>query len=116
MKKLLLFLLLLPISLLAQQQTATYTIAPAVFEENQSITITINGSSINESTWGVTGNALYIWAWSYDLSDANSLDCPTNGSWTNSSESNRLTYNSGSDTYTITFIPQTFYKDRKSVV
>lgn len=109
MKKLLLFLLLLPISLLAQQQTATYTIAPAVFEENQSITITINGSSINESTWGVTGNALYIWAWSYDLSDANSLDCPTNGSWTNSSESNRLTYNSGSDTYTITFIPQTFY-------
>ena len=48
--------------LFAQQQTVTYSINPAVFEETQSITITINGSSINEATWGVTNNALYLWA------------------------------------------------------
>lgn len=95
--------------LFAQQQTVTYSINPAVFEEIQSITITINGSSINEATWGVTNNALYLWAWSFDINDANILDCPTNGTWDNSSETNRLTYNSGNDTYTMTFTPTTFY-------
>jgi 1,4-alpha-glucan branching enzyme len=100
---------LMPFLFFAQQQTVTYTISPTVFEENQSITVTINGSSVNESAWGITGNALYMWAWSYDINDANSLDCPTNGSWTSSSETNRFVYNSGSDTYTMTFVPQTFY-------
>lgn len=109
MKRFLLLCLLFPVIVFAQQQTVTYTIAPAVFEENQSITITINGSSINESTWGVSNNALYLWAWSFDVNDANIQDCPTNGAWTNSSETNRLTYNSGNDTYTITFVPNTFY-------
>ncbi len=93
----------------AQQQTVNYSISPSTFEENQSITITFLGSSINEGTWGVIGNALYLWSWSYDLNDTNSLDCPTNGSWTSSNEANRLTYNSGNDTYTITFTPNTFY-------
>lgn len=55
------------------------------------------------------GNALYLWTWSYDLNDVNSLDCPTNGTWTSSNEANRLTYNSGNDTYTITLTPNTFY-------
>jgi hypothetical protein len=109
MKRFLLLFLLFPVIVLAQQQTVTYTIAPSVFEENQSITITINGSSINETTWGVSNNALYLWAWSFDSSDANILDCPTNGSWTSSSETNRLTYNSGTDTYSISFVPNTFY-------
>lgn len=109
MKRFLLLCLLFPVIVFAQQQTVTYTIAPAVFEENQSITITFNGNSINESTWGVTNNALYLWAWSFDASDANIQDCPTNGSWTSSSETNRLTYNSGTDTYSITFVPNTFY-------
>ncbi|WP_264511232.1 alpha-amylase family glycosyl hydrolase [Flavobacterium sp. N1719] len=95
--------------LFAQQQTVTYSINPAVFEETQSITITINGSSINETTWGVTNNALYLWAWSFDINDTNILDCPTNGTWDNSSETNRLTYNSGNDTYTMTITPTTFY-------
>lgn len=95
--------------LFAQQQTVTSSIAPTVFEDNQSITITINGSSVNEATWGVTGNALYIWAWSFDNNDANIADCPTNGTWTNSSETNRFTYNSGPDTYTMTLIPNAFY-------
>ncbi len=93
----------------AQTQTVTSAISPAAFNEDESITITFNGSSINESTWGVANNALYLWTWSYDLNDANSVDCPTNGAWTSSSETNRLTYNAGTDTYTISFIPKTFY-------
>ena len=98
------------ISAYAQTQTVTYSISPSSFNEDESITITFNGSSINESTWGVTNNALYLWAWSYDSNDANSIDCPTNGTaWASSNETNRLTYNSGTDTYTITFVPRTFY-------
>ena len=110
MKKIiLLYFTLFTIGLFAQQQTITYTVAPTSFEENQSITLTFNGSSINEATWGVTGNALYLWAWSFDSNDLNIQDCPTNGAWTNSSETNRLTYVPGNDTYTISFVPQTFY-------
>lgn len=104
-----LFFLFFAINTFSQQQTLTYNVSPTAFEENQSITITFNGSSINEATWGVTGNALYLWAWSFDSNDTNILDCPTNGTWTNSSETNLLTYNSGTDTYSITFVPQTFY-------
>ena len=92
-----------------QQQTVTYAIAPATFDENQSITITINGSSVNEATWAVTGNALYLWAWSFDLNDANILNCPTNGAWTASNATNKFTYNAGVDTYTYTLTPNTFY-------
>ena len=110
MKKIVLsIVLLLSVSLFAQQQTVTYSINPTSFEETTSITITINGSSINEATWGVTGNALYMWAWSFDINDANIVDCPTNGAWTSSSETNRFTYNSASDTYTKTFTSNTFY-------
>jgi hypothetical protein len=52
---------------------------------------------------------LYMWAWSYDINDANIVDCPTNGAWTASNEANRFTYNAGSDTYTKTITPTTFY-------
>lgn len=109
MKKYLILLFLFPYIVFAQQQTITYSISPTAFEGNQSITITVNGSSVNESTWGVVGNALYIWAWSYDLNDANSIDCPTNGTWSSSNETNKFTYNSGADTYTMTFVPTTFF-------
>ena len=97
------------VAIFAQQQTVTYSISPATFEETTAITITINGGSVNEATWGVTGNALYLWAWSFDINDANSIDCPTNGAWTGSNEANRFNYNSGSDTYTKTITPNTFY-------
>ncbi len=94
----------------AQQQTVDHSINPNPFEETQSITITIDGSSLNESTWGIqTTHALYLWAWSTDQNFSNEQDCPTNGTWTNSNEANRLTYNAGSDTYTITFIPTDFF-------
>ena len=109
MKKYLLLILMFPMLLFARVQTVTYSISPSTFEETQSITITVNGSSINESSWGVTDHSLYMWAWSYDLNDANSLDCPTNGTWTSSNEANKFTYNSGVDTYTMTFVPQTFF-------
>jgi len=93
----------------AQQQTVTASISPTTFNEDEPITITFNGSSINESSWGVTNNALYLWAWSYDINDISSLDCPTNGIWASSNEVNKLTYNAGNDTYTMTFVPRTFY-------
>ena len=105
---LLIFLLFIQFGF-SQTQTVTATVTPASFEETTSITITFTGSSINEATWGVTGNALYLWAWSFDLNDLNTMDCPTNGTWTVSNEANRLIYNSTNDTYSITFVPQTFY-------
>ena len=90
MKKILL-LLLFPTLLLAQQQTVTYSVNPATFEETTSITITINGDSLDESSWGITDNSLYIWAWSYDSNDENEIDCPTNGTWNSSGEANKFT-------------------------
>ena len=102
-------LFLLSIAASAQQQTVTYSINPPTFEETTSITITIDGSSINEAAWGVSGNALYMWAWSYDINDGNSLDCPTNGTWTVSNEANKFIYNSVTDTYSKTITPTVFY-------
>jgi 1,4-alpha-glucan branching enzyme len=93
----------------AQPQTITYSISPTSFEETTSITVTVNGSSVNEATWGIVGNALYIWTWSFDINDANILDCPTNGTWIASNEVNRFIYDSSTDTYTKTFVPATFY-------
>ena len=110
MKKIILLIcLLLSVISFAQQQNVTYSVSPATFEETTSITITINGNSVNEAAWGVTGNALYIWTWSFDINDANSIDCPTNGIWNASNEANRFTYNSATDTYTKTFTPNVFY-------
>ncbi len=109
MKKILHFLFLFPLCLFAQQQTVTYSIAPSPFDETNSITITFNGSSINEAAWGVSNNALFLWSWSFDLNNSNLIDCPTNGAWTNSNNANQLTYNAGSDTYSITFTPTSFY-------
>lgn len=109
MKKITFLLLFLTSFCFAQQQTVTYSVAPSAFNEDESITITINGNSVNEATWGVTNNSLYLWGWSLDINDANPQDCPTNGSWDNSNEANKFTYNSGTDTYTKTFVPATFY-------
>jgi len=111
MKKIFLLLLFSTFASTAQVQIITPTVTPNPFERNQQITITIQGSQINEATWGVTGNALYLWAWMQDANGNGIGDCPTNGTWSSSNEANRLTYNSGSDTYTITFVPQTFYNN-----
>jgi glycosidase len=110
MKKIILLLLFF-FSVLgfAQQQTVTSTISPSVFEETTTITISIAGSAVNESLWGITNNSLYLWAWSFDISDLNSVDCPTNGLWISSNEANKFVYNAATDTYTKTFTPTTFY-------
>ena len=109
MKKITLLLIVLFSGFLfAQQQTVTYTISPSTFEDNTSITITINGSSVNEATWG-SGNNLYLWSWSFDSNDLNIQDCPTNGLWTDSNETNKFIYNAGPDTYTYTLTPNAFY-------
>lgn len=108
MKKITLLFLLISSFAWCQQQTVTFGVNPASFEETQSVTLTFNGTSINEATWGVTGNALYLWTWSLDANNV-SVDCPTNGAWTSSNEANKLTYNAGTDTYSITFVPTTFY-------
>lgn len=97
------------VTVFAQQQTVTYSINPPTFEDTTPITITINGTSINESTWGVTGNALYLWSWSYDVNDTNQMDSPSNGSWTSSNEAAKFTYNAGTDTYTKTFTPSVYF-------
>jgi len=96
----------------AQQQNVTYSVNPSVFEEDEMVTLTFNGSSINEAQWNITNNELYLWSWSYNLNLTNLQDCPTNGEWTDSSNTptpNLLNYNSGTDSYSISFIPQTFY-------
>ena len=104
-----LFLFFLTIVTSAQQQTVTYSVNPASFEETTTITITINGNSINEATWGVAGNALYMWAWAFDLNDTTQKGTPLNGTWNASDEASRFTYNSVSDTYTKTITPTTYY-------
>lgn len=111
MKKILLLVLFSAFATQAQQQTITPTVAPNPFERNQSITITVQGSQINEATWGVVGNALYLWGWMQDVNGNALGDCPTNGTWGVSSEANRMTYNSGNDTYTMTFVPETFFNN-----
>lgn len=94
----------------AQQQTVTYSVTPSSFEETDMVTLTFNGSSINEATWGLTGNTLYLWAWSFDVNNQNIQVSPNNGTWESSNESSKLTYNAGSNTYTISFVPRTFYQ------
>ncbi len=94
---------------LGQQQIVTYTVSPATFEETAAITITINGNSINELTWGISGNALYMWAWAFALDDTTAKGTPDNGSWDASSEASRFTYNAATDTYTKTITPATYY-------
>lgn len=110
MKKIIPFILFFfSILLSAQQQNFPSSISPNPFEEITSITITINGNAVNELAWGVTDNSLYLWAWSFDVNDLNIIDCPSNGSWTSSNEVNKFVYNAGTDTYTKTFVPSTFY-------
>ncbi|MEP7093098.1 MAG: alpha-amylase family glycosyl hydrolase, partial [Flavobacterium sp.] len=93
-----------------QQQNVTYSVSPATFEETEAITITINGSSINETAWGIVGtHELYLWAWAFDTNDTTAKGTPNNGAWTASSAASIFTYNSGTDTYTKTITPTTYY-------
>ena len=109
-KSLLLIFSLFTVVVFAQQQTVTYSVTPATFEETNAITITINGNSINETTWGIIGtHELYLWAWGFDTNDTTAKGTPNNGSWTASSAASIFTYNAGTDTYTKTITPATYY-------
>jgi len=109
MKKITFILFLATYFGFAQQQTVTYSVSPSSFEETTAVTITINGNSINEATWGVVGNSLYMWAWAFDLNDTTPKGTPLNGTWDNSDEASKFTYNVGTDTYTKTITPTTYY-------
>ena len=88
----------------AQQQNVNFAVSPATFNETDQITITV--SNINLNTWGVSD--VYLWAWSYDINDEDSIDSPNNGSWTSSSETQKMT-KINTTTFSITFTPTTFY-------
>lgn len=87
----------------------SYTISPNPFNETDAITLTVPGDQIDETAWGLTNNSIYIWSWSFDTNYQNSQDCPTNGSWNNSNDLNKLNYNAGTDTYSLTFTPTAFF-------
>ncbi|MET3037901.1 alpha-amylase family glycosyl hydrolase [Chryseobacterium sp. NRRL B-14859] len=86
-----------------------YTINPNPFNETDAVTLTIPGDQIDESAWGVSNNAIYIWSWSLDTNYQNSQNCPTNGSWDNSDDLNKLSYDAAADTYSLTFTPTSFF-------
>ncbi|ADV49819.1 alpha amylase catalytic region [Cellulophaga algicola DSM 14237] len=105
MKKTVLLLFLMSAALgFAQQQNVSYAIAPEAFAENEEITITV--SDLEVSTWGVS--EAYLWAWSLDANGENTVDSPTNGSWTSSNEDQKLTDN-GDGTFSFTLTPATFF-------
>ena len=97
---------LVSLSCLAQVQTATFTITPPTFNATDEITITV--ADVDPSLWGETD--IYLWAWYYDLNDNFVGDSPTNGSWSNSDESQKFT-NNGNGTFSYTLTPSTFYGD-----
>ena len=73
MQKLLLLIFFISSFSFAQQQEVTFSVVPAEFEEDETITIT--ASDFNPGIWGVS--EVYLWAWS----TANGVqeDSPTNG-------------------------------------
>ena len=103
-KNIFFFLLFISTIIFSQQQNVTFTINPTTFDEDEEITIT--ASNINISAWGVSD--IYLWSWSFDTNYENLQDSPTNGSWTNSNETQKLTDN-GDGTYSISFTPTNFY-------
>lgn len=110
MKKTLLWITFLwSVATFAQTQTVSYSVSPSTFEETTPITITINGTSVDENSWGITDHSLYMWAWAFDTNDTTQKGSPDNGSWDASSEASKFTYNSGTDTYTKTITPTVYY-------
>jgi len=104
-KNLLFFLIFISGLSYAQVQTVTFDVSPSPFNEDDQITITASNLDPVDA-WGVSD--IYLWAWSLDLSGSNSMDSPTNGTWSNSNESQKLT-NNGDGTYSISLTPATFY-------
>ena len=102
MHKTLLILFFLSTYLFAQQQTVTFEISPATFDEDDMITIT--ASDFSPGVWGVSD--VYLWAWS--MASGVEQNAPNNGDWTNSDEAQKMT-NNGDGTFSISFVPKDFY-------
>ncbi len=101
------FFTILALPSLAQVQTATFTISPASFNEDEQITITVSG--VNPTLWNAgQPDNIYLWAWRLDQNNNYIADSPNNGAWTNSSEVQKMT-NNGNGTYSYTLTPTTFY-------
>ncbi|MDV7138061.1 alpha-amylase family glycosyl hydrolase [Maribacter sp. TH_r10] len=86
-----------------QVQNGVFSTTPTTFTENDEITITVSGLDL--TAWSVSD--VYLWAW-YEDSDGIQADSPTNGSWTSSDETQKMTDN-GNGTYSYTMTPSTFY-------
>ena len=98
------FILITSIAFGQTQENVVFSVSPSTFNEGDQITVTV--SNVNLSTWGVSD--IYLWTWSFDINDLNGQDSPTNGSWTNSNEAQKLT-NNNDGTFSITYTPTTFY-------
>lgn len=91
----------------AQVQNVTFTINPSAFDEDEQITITV--SDVDPTLWnaGQVDN-IYLWAWYLDADGNFGANSPTNGTWENSNESQKLT-NNGDGTYSYTLTPDAFF-------
>jgi 1,4-alpha-glucan branching enzyme len=104
MKKVVLLIVLISKISFGQVQDVAFSLSPSTFDEDNQITITV--SEIDLGIWGVSD--VYLWAWSYDTNGENPMNSPTNGTWTESNEVQKLT-NNGDNTYSITITPTSFY-------
>ena len=94
----------------AQQQSVlyNYSFSPSsTLVGTDTFTINVLGSSINEAAWGVTNNQLYAWVWALNGTNQN-IPFAGNGTWTNSSAAQLMTYNAVTDTYSFTYNPSIF--------
>ncbi len=102
-----LFFSILSLSCYAQVQNATFSISPASFNEDEQITITVSG--VDPTIWNAgQPDNIYLWAWRLDQNNNYIADSPNNGTWTSSSEVQKMT-NNGNGTYSYTLTPTTFF-------
>ena len=90
------------LGLSAQVQTATYRSEPVTFSETTEVTVIVSG--VDLSAWGV--NDAYLWTW-YQTSTGGG-DSPTNGTWNNSNEAQKMTKLENGD-LSFTFKPTELY-------
>ena len=92
------FAFLNTLGLVAQVQRATYRSEPVTF--NESTEVTVIASGVDLSAWGVSD--AYLWTW-YQT-DKGGGDSPTNGTWNNSNEAQKMTKLENGD-LSFTFTP-----------
>ena len=86
------------LGVVAQVQTATYRSEPVTFSETTEVTVIVSG--VDLSAWGVSD--AYLWTW-YQTATGGG-DSPTNGTWNNSNEAQKMTKLENGD-LSFTFTP-----------